>query len=91
MRIEPDDNASAEEKAWADQPIEELAFRSMQTYGGLKSYDNVHDQYQSGFLDGGPWQAFRLELRKRPRESGGGLLTPRPLRIGSGSLACTIA
>ena len=72
IRYETDDTIPAEVKAWAeDQPVEELAFLSMQSYGQLKWYDNLHFQYQSGFLDGESWQGMRRELKRQLADPAG--------------------
>jgi hypothetical protein len=58
------EEAPAEFKAWASaQPPEEIAFRVIGAIIFLKSHDNVHYQYQAGFLSEEAWEALRIQLR----------------------------
>ncbi len=52
-------------KAYAsEQPVEELAFRALTAYRSLKGRDNLHFQYQSGFLTEEAWHALRAEFKR---------------------------
>jgi len=52
-------------KAYAsEQPVEELAFRSLTAYRSLKGRDNLYFQYQSGFLTEEAWHALRAEFKR---------------------------
>ena len=52
-------------KAWAtDQPIDELAYRAVTGVMQLKVYDNLHYQYQAGFISEEAWHAIRIDFRK---------------------------
>ena len=51
-------------KAWAsEQPVEELAYRTLTAYRSLKGRDNLYFQYQSGFLTEEAWYALRAEFK----------------------------
>ena len=51
-------------KAWAsEQPVEELAYRTLTAYRSLKNRDNLYFQYQAGFLTEEAWDAVRAEFR----------------------------
>ncbi len=50
-------------KNWfAEQPVEELAYRTVQGFMNLKISDNHYYQYQSGFLSEEAWAAYRTDL-----------------------------
>ena len=58
------DTTSPEIKEWAAaQPPEEIAFRVIGAIIFLKSHDNIHFQYQSGFLSEEAWLALRSQLK----------------------------
>jgi hypothetical protein len=62
--IQAEQDVPPEVKAWAaNQPVEELAFRVVGAVIFLKSHDNVHFQYQSGFLSEEAWSALRVQLK----------------------------
>jgi hypothetical protein len=59
-----DETIPPEIKAWAkSQPVEELAFRAVAATLFLKGHDNVHFQYQSGFISEESWDALRQQLQ----------------------------
>lgn len=75
--IQRSGDVPAEFKAWASaQPVEELAFRAIGAFISLKSYDNLHFQYQSGFLSEEAWNAVLVQL-------GQGLQEPRTWMRGT--------
>ena len=52
-------NASDELKSWVqDQPAGEVAYWSTFEFLRMKHHENLHYQYQSGFLDDESWQAL---------------------------------
>lgn len=61
--IESSNKVPANLKNWfAEQPVEELAYRTAQAFISLKTSDNHYYQYQSGFLSEEAWAAYRTEL-----------------------------
>jgi len=70
MDLNANNSLPVEFKAWASaQPSEELAFRLISAAMFLKSHDNVHFQYQAGFLSDEAWRALRLQLKAGLHES----------------------
>lgn len=62
--ITADEKTPPQLKTWAaSQPVEELAFRVIGATLFLKSHDNVHFQYQAGFLSEEAWDALRMQLK----------------------------
>ena len=47
-----------------DYTAEQLAFEVISSSIALATYDNLHFQYQSGFISDESWQAFRVRLRQ---------------------------
>jgi hypothetical protein len=60
--IESSNKVPANLKNWfAEQPVEETAYRDAQALMYLKVLDNHYYQYQSGFLSEEAWAAYRTE------------------------------
>ena len=49
---------------FADHTAEQLAFEIVSSSIALTTYDNLHFQYQSGFISDESWRAFRVRLRQ---------------------------
>jgi hypothetical protein len=60
--IESSNKVPASLKNWfAEQPVEEAAYRAVQAFMYLKVLDNHYYQNQSGFLSEEAWAAYRTE------------------------------
>ncbi|NIW70291.1 hypothetical protein GWN15_15615 [candidate division KSB1 bacterium] len=43
--------------------VEQIGFETLRVLNSLTAFDNIHFQYQSGFISDEAWQAFRHRLR----------------------------